>query len=249
LSYLDDAELCYVMAVRDGGIWGAMGSEYDQELGRGWLHGPHAVAEHWETLAEVLFARLLAELPGNIGRLIVGLNVENMRGRHFYVQHGFEEDETLAFDFHLTSADRVVSTEPSCDCLEPLHAPSFVQLYETMFPMAYYSGVRVVRMIGDSHQVFVVAEGAEVLGFAVVAVDEERTSGEIQFLGVHEECRRRGYGQRLLLSAIDWLLDEVGVTDVCLAVNERNTHALHLYEGVGFKLRNIGMGLTKEFLQ
>jgi ribosomal protein S18 acetylase RimI-like enzyme len=254
LGYLDDGELCYVIAMQDGRIVGAMGSEYDEELGRGWLHGPHAPDERWEEIADALLARLVAELPDNIGRLAAGLNVENARGRRFYTRHGFEEDKDLGFDFHMTPFDRVTADprsndEPRCGFLEPSQAPAFVQLYEATFPMAYYSGERVVRMIGDSHQVFAVAEGADVHGFAVVALDEEHASGEIQFLGVRADCRRRGYGRRLLLSAIDWLADEVGVADISLAVNERNTHALHLYESVGFKLRTVAVGLTHADVQ
>jgi ribosomal protein S18 acetylase RimI-like enzyme len=179
-----------------------------------------------------------------------GLNVEIARGRRFYIACGFEEEGALAFDLLLTPADRVTPDEERCGTLEPVNAPSFVQLYQAIFPMADYSGERVVRMIGQSHQVFVAlgeaAEGEEVFGFAVVAVDEARTSGEIQFLGIREDCRGRGYGRRLLLSAVDWLLDEVGASVVCLAVNERNQNALHLYQSVGFKLRNTGVGLTKE---
>jgi len=246
LSYLDDGELCYVLALRNGGLVGAMGSEYDQELGRGWLHGPHAVAERWGEIAVELFARLRAALPPAIKRVYAGLNVENERGRRFYVACGFEEEGVLAFDLLLTPADRVASNEGRCGSLEPVHAPSFIQLYQEIFPLAYYSGERVVRMIGQSHQVFVAARGKDVLGFVVAAVDEARTSGEIQFLGVREDRRGRGYGRRLLISAIDWLLGQAGLSEVSLAVNERNHNALRLYQSVGFRLRNTGVGLTKE---
>ena len=64
LNYLDDGELCYVLALQDGRVVGAMGGEYDEELGRGWLHGPHAVAEQWEEIAAGLFTRLRSALPG-----------------------------------------------------------------------------------------------------------------------------------------------------------------------------------------
>ncbi|MFC1849324.1 hypothetical protein ACFL27_03860 [candidate division CSSED10-310 bacterium] len=40
LKYWDESELCYVLAQRNDQLAGAMGSEYDQNLGRGWLHGP-----------------------------------------------------------------------------------------------------------------------------------------------------------------------------------------------------------------
>jgi ribosomal protein S18 acetylase RimI-like enzyme len=100
-------------------------------------------------------------------------------------------------------------------------------------------------MIGQSHQVLVVPQGDEVVGFAVVSADEGLSMGEIQFLGVREEHRRQGVGRRLLLAAIDWLLDQAGVSWICLNVGEELVHARSLYESVGFRLRFTGVGLQK----
>jgi ribosomal protein S18 acetylase RimI-like enzyme len=101
-------------------------------------------------------------------------------------------------------------------------------------------------MIGQSHQVLVVADGEEVLGFAVVSTEDGPTAGEIQFLGVREDKRHQGYGRQLLLSAIDWLVEGAGVSRVSLNVGEELVHARSLYESVGFKLRFTGVGLKKE---
>jgi GNAT superfamily N-acetyltransferase/RimJ/RimL family protein N-acetyltransferase len=241
LSYWGESELCYVMALQNGQLVGAMGSEYDEELERGWLHGPHVATEDWATVALEIFTRLLAELPASVRQLDAYLNVENVRGRRFYAQQGFEERKNLNYDFWLTPDDRVVSGDRGCILLREEHEASFKRLYEALFPAAYYSAERVLHMIGQSHQVLVVAEGEEVLGFVVVSVEE----GEIQFFGVREDCRRQGYGRRLLLSAIDWLLDSAGVSWVCLNVGEELVHARGLYESVGFRLQFVGVGLQK----
>jgi ribosomal protein S18 acetylase RimI-like enzyme len=100
-------------------------------------------------------------------------------------------------------------------------------------------------MIGQTHQVLVVAEEKEVLAFAVVSAEASQSAGEIQFIGVREDCRRLGYGRRLLLSAIDWLVGTAGVSQVCLNVRGELVHARDLYESVGFKLRFTGIGLRK----
>jgi GNAT superfamily N-acetyltransferase len=78
-----------------------------------------------------------------------------------------------------------------------------------------------------------------------MSVDESLSMGEIQFLGVREEHRRQGVGRRLLLAAIDWLLDQAGVSWICLNVGEELVHARSLYESVGFGLRFTGVGLQK----
>jgi ribosomal protein S18 acetylase RimI-like enzyme len=245
LSYWDELELCYVMALRDAQLVGAMGSEYDEKLKRGWLHGPHVAAEDWGAIAVQLFGSLLAELPTCIGQLDAFLNVDNTRGRRFYVQQGFKEREHLNYEFWLTPDQRVVLNDKDCILLGREHETSFKQLYDALFPAAYYSAERVIRMIGQTHQVLVVAEGKEVLAFVVVSAEGSQSAGEIQFFGVREDCRRQGYGRRLLLSAIDWLLDKTGVSRVCLNVGQELVHARDLYESVGFRLRFTGIGLRK----
>jgi GNAT superfamily N-acetyltransferase len=245
LSYWDESELCYIMALRDGQLVGAMGSECDEGLKRGWLHGPHVAARDWGLIAAELFTRLLAELPTCIGQLDAYLNVENARGRRFYARQGFKEREHLNYDFWLTPDERVVSGDRGCVLLGKEHETSFKQLYEALFPAAYYSAERVTHMIGRSHQVLVAAEGDEVLGFAVVSTEGNESVGEIQFFGVREDSRCQGYGGRLLLSAIDWLLDRAGVSRVCLNVGEELVHVRGLYENVGFRLQFTGVGLGK----
>ncbi len=245
LSYWDESELCYVMALRSGQPAGAMGSEYDQELRRAWLHGPHVTAEDWEATAGQLFTRLLVELPVGMRQLDAYLNVENTRGRRFYLQRGFQEREHLSYDFQLIPDERVVSGHQGCLPLGKEQRTSFKQLYRALFPATYYSAERVMGMIGRSHQVLVVAEWEKVLGFAVVKAEKSQSEGEIQFIGVREDCRRKGYGRRLLLSAIDWLLDEARVSSIFLNVSDEKLHARSLYESVGFRLRFAGVGLQK----
>jgi GNAT superfamily N-acetyltransferase len=246
LSYWSDEELCYIMALGDGKLIGAMGSEYDRNLGRGWLHGPHAELKNWEVLPGELFRRLLAEMPEDIRQLDAYLNIENSRGRRFFNEKGFKERENLNYDFWLMPDDRVVSGGGGCMLLKKAQESSFKLLYEALFPDAYYSAERIIQMIGQSHQVLVEADEETVLGFAVVSVEGDESEGELQFFGVREDSRRKGYGRKLLLSAIDWLLDNAGVAQVCLNVGEDLVHARDLYESVGFWLRFTGVGMEKK---
>ena len=243
-GYWDDGELCYVVARRDGVLVCAMGSEYDEGLGRGWLHGPHVAAADWDAVAEELFAALLGGLPAGIGRLHAFLNVENRRGRRFYARHGFDEQQHLNHEFWLAPEDRVIAEGAGCSPIAAEQEDSFTQLYAALFANAYYSAERVLEMIGHSHQVFVAAEGEQVLGFAVASVAEGQP-GEVQFLGVREDARRQGYGRCLLLSAVDWLLDAGGVPRVTLNVGDELIHARELYESAGFRLCFTGIGLER----
>jgi hypothetical protein len=44
---------------------------------------------------------------------------------------------------------------------------------------------------------------------------------------------------------MNWLLDNTGVSRICLNVGEELVHARVLYESVGFKLQFTGVGLGK----
>lgn len=245
LGYLEDGELHYVLALHNDQLAGAMGCEYDEQLGRGWLHGPHAAAKNWEDIAQELYNRLLVKLPISIRQLHAYLNIENKRGRHFYAQQGFEEKEAINYDFWLTPATRTGRAQGTCAPLDREQEASFTQLFETLFPTAYYSAGRIISMNGQSHQVLVAAQGDEVLGFIVVSLEQGPSTGEIQFLGVRQDCQRQGYGRQLLLAGIDWLCDRAGVSGVCLNVDQELVHARALYESVGFELHFTGVGLHR----
>jgi ribosomal protein S18 acetylase RimI-like enzyme len=248
-KYLSESELLYVVAQRGAEVVGAMGCEYDSELGRGWLHGPHVALPEWDVLADELFARVLDGLPESITTLDAYLNTENGRGRAFYRRQGFEESLGLSHDFRLTRNEEVPPDESPCVPVEKRHEASFLELFAALFPKAYYSGQRILRMIGESHQAFVATDGEEVLGFSVVAVDEGRTTAEVEFVGVREDCRGRGLGKRLLVTAVHWLVDVAHVSEVGLNVRDELADARRLYESVGFDLRFSGVGMRRELGQ
>jgi ribosomal protein S18 acetylase RimI-like enzyme len=241
----DDSEFLYVLAFQQDRIVGAMGCEYDEELGRGWLQGPHADEAEWEHLAPRLFSEVLDALPAKIVTLDAYLNTKNTRGRRFYGRMGFRETAGFAHEYLLRSGDSIPPLGKICPPMGKEHAQSFLDLYNDLFPRAYYSGRRVLEMIGASHQVFVAVEGPELRGFAVVAVDEAGETGEIQFVGVREDSRGRGLGRDLLLSSAHWLLQEAGVSVVSLNVRDELEGARRLYESVGFRLRFTGIGLRR----
>ena len=246
LNYWHDEELCYVIALQDGELVGAIGCEYDRSLGRAWLHGPHALLDDWDVLAGELYCRLLAELPQETHQLDAYLNIKNVQGRHFYREQGFKERANLNYDFWLVPDERLVVGGERCQLLERAQHASFEDLFDALFPRAYYSAERIIEMVGHSHQVLVEAQAETVLGFAVVGVESDRSEGELQFFGVREDCRRKGYGRKLLVSAIDWLVDQAGVKGISLNVAEELVHVRSLYESVGFRLRFAGVGLEKK---
>lgn len=238
-------ELHYSIAsVRDNWV-GSIGAEYDEALGRAWIHGPHVMESQWGTIASELYLSLSKSLPASIQRYDAYLNIENQFACRFYKERGYKERPYLSFEFCLTPETRVETERTTCDTLQTGHHVSFKELFSQIFPSAYYSPERIIQMSETSHRAFVMAKQDTVLGFAVLSVNKGSSAGEIQFLGVREGNRRKGYGHRLLLSAVDWFLDEGDKSEVCLNVDDEKVEARSLYEGVGFNLQYTGIGLSK----
>ena len=237
--------ISHVLAFQGENLVGAMGCEYDEELHRGWLHGPHAKIDDWDSLAEDLFVRVVEALPPSVTILDAYPNTANTRAVDFYGRHGFSEVGGVSHVYGLTSESRVASRAAPCVRLQKCHEPSFLELYHTLFLNAYYSGRRVLSMIGSSYRVFVISEGVDVLGFAAGSANEGSKSGEVQFVGVREDRRGKGLGRRLLCAVVDWLFDGAAVSEVTLNVHQDVPHARSLYESVGFTRRYSGLGLRK----
>lgn len=234
---LERGELLYFVAESDGALVGAHGCEHDSELGRCWLQGPH-VRNGWEPVAERLHSAASRALPDAITELLAFLNVKNERGAAFYLGRGFAEDSMRHHEYCLTGEMRavpVIGSPLRCDQRE-----SFFEVFNALFPDAYYSHERLLAMRGDSHEIFVESDGRGVVGFCVARRAPGENRGEIELVGVREGARRRGVGQGLIATGVSWLR-RVGTREISLNVADERSGARRLYEGVGFELRYSGV--------
>ena len=241
----DAAEIAFAIAIQDGQLVGLLGSEFDQDLGRGWLWGPFALTQNWEELAAALLEKLLAILPPSIRRLDFFVNIANQRSYRFYLDHGFQEPESSHVYVAPRPAAPLVVSAP-CSPLQPEQAGSFRVLHDTIFPQTYYTGQDILDQLDDDHQVFVCSDGPDVLGY-VYAILDESAEGYVEFVGVREDRRRQGLGERLLLTALNWLFDVKQVPAVGLTVSDKQTNARSLYEKVGFSAKYTGLSARKDW--
>jgi ribosomal protein S18 acetylase RimI-like enzyme len=91
---------------------------------------------------------------------------------------------------------------------------------------------------------FVSEEAGELLGFVNVSIVNESHSllqpmcfGRVGSVSVTEERRGEGIGPALMNLAQNWVLRNGG-SEVRLNVWEFNSHALHLYEELGYEVRS-----------
>ena len=94
-------------------------------------------------------------------------------------------------------------------------------------------------------EIFVAKIDGKIVGYILLSSKEGKKNGykyrkqlEIEAMGVDEKYRNQGIGFKLL-EFEKFFAKENKFTDIRLTVNEENENAIHLYEKVGFKARNI----------
>ena len=98
-------------------------------------------------------------------------------------------------------------------------------------------------------EIFVAKIDGKIVGYILLSSKEGKKNGykyrkqlEIEAMGVDEKYRNQGIGFKLL-EFVKCFAKENKFTDIRLTVNEENENAIHLYEKVGFKVRNIAYTL------
>ena len=236
-----NGELLYNLILHRGKIIGSMGAEFDEEMGTAWLQGPLINSQQWGAHAETLYEQTLNMLPSKIKELRAYLNTKNNTGRDFYQDHGFTEKDHVSYVYHLPLESRIQLTSTECLPLDIKHEKEFLELYKTLFPDPYYSGKRILEMQDKSHKVLMALEGNIFAGFVIICLDE----CEIQFLGVNNKQRLKGFGKLLLSCAINYLFDKREAKSISLNVSGDLENAQNLYQSVGFSLQYCGIGLSK----
>ncbi len=119
---------------------------------------------------------------------------------------------------------------------------TLLRTYEGTLDFPEISGVRTLEQILEGHR----SEGRFEPEFWWLACDGDRPVGvllatpldtgtwDVAYTGIVPEARRRGLGRELLLSALRSAHAQ-GVTEVQLAVDERNQPAWNLYRRLGFE--------------
>lgn len=106
-----------------------------------------------------------------------------------------------------------------------------------------------LKFMIENSKIFVAKIETNVVGYIILSSREGKKNGYryrkelgIDAMGVLEEYRNKGIGRQLLEFIKNYAKDN-GYTDLRLTVNEENENAKHLYETVGFKVKNIAYSM------
>ncbi|MBR4907363.1 MAG: GNAT family N-acetyltransferase [Clostridia bacterium] len=128
------------------------------------------------------------------------------------------------FKMVLTEEPPAVDTT-GIEPLSPAYADQYVALHATDL---YWTGERILKA-PDMFRVFLAVDGGTVVGYIDVTKNNEENE-PFDFL-VREDCRRRGWGRKLLYKAIEANRPK----RMMLIVDVGNNPAIALYRSMGFR--------------
>lgn len=232
----------FVTMRRNGVLVGALGCEVED--GRGYLQGPFVTSDAFAETANELWLALQAQLP-TVHRWDSFLNVRNVRGGAFYLDHGFRRGQGAQVYVMPAAAlqplDGEIARSFTPDC-----APGVRALHELAFADSPVSLEEFMAPGASDRRLFVCSEGSRCVGYVAASINDSPREGYIDLLAVDAAVRNQGYGRRLLLTAAHWLIHERGMPQVGLTVRDMRADARRLYQRSGFQLLYTGVGYSRE---
>jgi len=132
--------------------------------------------------------------------------------------------------------------EPHRESLAKAFAATIERSYQGTLDCPELDGTRTIDEVVEGHRAqgkfhadcwWLAFDGPHPVGVALLVEMPDEQTWELAYLGIVPEYRRRGLSRTLLLHALHALHGRLA-TRVVLAVDDRNTPALRLYEKSGF---------------
>lgn len=226
---------------------GVFGVDADPEINRAWLFGPLVEHEDWHTIADQLYAEVLALIPVDIRDYDLFCDVQNIHVQAFAARHGFPlSSENAVMTLRREDYQPAVKRQTQIVVYQEEFFEQFEKLHKTLFPNAYFTARQIVEKIDENHQLFLAMEDGQLLGYHFGKTEPESESAYIDFIGTDAAARGRGIGADLLAAGIDWMLSAPSTKKISLTVNADNVSARSLYEKFGFITERVMRGYRKK---
>lgn len=216
-----------VSASATGQVIGAAVIEWDEEMDRSWVHGPWVEESAWRAESPSLLAAVTAQAPVGNHEMYAGIEHEGMA---WLAAHCGWRSGEANFEYARTS---LPSTRDPAAGLRPATIAdegAIQELHDHEFPGTY---ARASELVGpDSrYSTVVIAPGDKVLGYVTSQAQDESTV-YVDFIAVHPDARRAGFG----VSLINGAQQASGREKVALTVDEHHPEARAFYASIGFEL-------------
>ncbi len=95
---------------------------------------------------------------------------------------------------------------------------------------------RLQTMLGR-HMFAIMIDGAPVGEIKLLGFDYDKGSCQIEVGMQSMEYKNRGYGKKAIIRVLQYAKEDLGLKKVCAIVDAENTHAQHVFEKIGFIIK------------
>jgi GNAT superfamily N-acetyltransferase len=221
------AQTLRVTTGAQGEITGAAVIEWDEEVGRSWVHGPWLSDEVTCEEAHALLGSVIAQSPVTAHEMYA--STRNQRIARLAEAAGWKAGPAH-FEYVLAGPVEAPAQDPSLVLRLPHDEdePHIAKLHEAEFPHAYATARQLLDP-GQPYAVLVAQMGGRAAGY--IAAQSEGDALYIDFLAVDPEARRQGVGASLLAGMVGLL----GGDRMRLTVSEEQAAARAMYTALGFR--------------
>lgn len=221
------AQTLRVLTGESGEITGAAVIEWDEEVGRSWVHGPWLGDDVTCEEALALLSAVTAQSP--VGEHEMHASTKNARVARLARAAGWIPG-AAHFEYVLTGPLDAPPQEATLVLRLPTDEdePHIARLHEAEFPHAYATARQLLDP-GQPYAVLVAQLDGRVAGY--IAAQSEDSALYIDFVAVDPAARRQGVGAALLSGMVRLL----GGERMRLTVSEEQPEARAMYSSLGFR--------------
>jgi RimJ/RimL family protein N-acetyltransferase len=225
-----------VCAYENGELIGVLGFDYDKETDVAEVWGPFVRHKDGMNVSFAMWEQLLKQLTVKPKKVYGFYNVHNKLGFSLMekLQAERKDDQSILTirpeDYRAKEYRGFTIREISSDDRE-----AFKSLHNDTFKNTYYNAETLLEKQSDVNKIFVASQDNTFFGYVYCEADSEFGEGDIHYLAVSPEARKRGIGKQLIHESLEFLFSFNKINEINLCVESNNAEAIRTYKRAGFR--------------
>ena len=228
-----ELEDSFIVMYENNQLVAALGFDIDSNKQSAEIWGPFILnSDQWSEKTNKLWNEFMKKTESKkIKTYFAFYHEENKKGRMW--MEALKAKETGKHQI-LVSKTEVTNGE----ILEDISPPFFeevIKLHDEVFPETYLSGAEMISNLNEEKHLLIIPDGDQTIqGYIYLEGDRVFQEGNLDFIAVAREHRKKGLGKRLVQAGLTYLYENMNVSEVSLCVNGNNKKAINLYKNSGF---------------
>lgn len=228
-----ELEDSFIVLSENNQLIAALGFDIDSKKQSAEIWGPFILNScHWSEQTNMLWNEFMNKMESReIGTYFAFYHEENKKGIRW-----MESLKAMETGKHQILVSKTEGTNG--EILEEISPPYYeevIKLHDELFPETYLTGADMICELSEEKRLLILPDGEQsIQGYVFLEGDCVFQEGNLEFIAVAREHRKKGLGKKLVQAGLTYLYENMNVTEVSLCVNENNAAAINLYKKSGF---------------